>query len=289
MANTYDSYTDKQIMRALLTKDFSIIGRAFEDDKITAIKAGAFYTAQSLDRVSAKNATRIGEMAFMDSGITSLELDWEKLTFIGSNAFAELSGSMLPEVLNLPKAVTIQNGAFSQASNNTANIVLKSVNAPLWTGEDATSNLVTTTVRGTFSYCTALVSVSAPELVAIPANCFQRCTSLVNISFPKAASYGTTAFTTCSSLVKVRLGGDVRNMNASPFTSCTKLEALVLPGITTTPTINAANWTSTNFGKGTAFFYVPASMVNTLKVTSGWSTFADQIRAIEDYPEICNF
>ena len=52
MANTISSYADAQIMKALLTKDFSIIGREFEDDVITSIKAGAFLAAQNLDRVS---------------------------------------------------------------------------------------------------------------------------------------------------------------------------------------------------------------------------------------------
>ena len=31
MANTNSTYTDQQIMKALLTKDFSYIGREFED------------------------------------------------------------------------------------------------------------------------------------------------------------------------------------------------------------------------------------------------------------------
>ena len=35
-----------------------------------------------------------------------------------------------------------------------------------------------------------------------------------------------------------------------------------------------------------ARFYVPTSLVDTYKSATNWSTYAEQIRAIEDYPEI---
>ena len=40
MANTITTYSDEQIMRCLLTHDFTAIGKAFTDDVITKIKAG---------------------------------------------------------------------------------------------------------------------------------------------------------------------------------------------------------------------------------------------------------
>ena len=51
MANTITAYTDEQIMRCLLTHDFSTIGRAFTDDVVTKIKVAAFYQAANLDEV----------------------------------------------------------------------------------------------------------------------------------------------------------------------------------------------------------------------------------------------
>ena len=36
-----------------------------------------------------------------------------------------------------------------------------------------------------------------------------------------------------------------------------------------------------------AYIYVPRALVEDYKVATNWSTFADRIRAIEDYPEIC--
>lgn len=37
---------------------------------------------------------------------------------------------------------------------------------------------------------------------------------------------------------------------------------------------------------GTGYIYVPSALVETYKTASNWVTYADQIRAIEDYPEI---
>ena len=39
--------------------------------------------------------------------------------------------------------------------------------------------------------------------------------------------------------------------------------------------------------KGTGYVYVPASLIETYKTATNWSAFANQFRAIEDYPEIC--
>ena len=38
---------------------------------------------------------------------------------------------------------------------------------------------------------------------------------------------------------------------------------------------------------GTGYIYVPAALVDSYKAASNWSTYANQIRAIEDYPDIC--
>ena len=43
---------------------------------------------------------------------------------------------------------------------------------------------------------------------------------------------------------------------------------------------------NTMIANGTGYIYVPAELVETYKTTSNWETYADQIRAIEDYPEI---
>lgn len=41
-----------------------------------------------------------------------------------------------------------------------------------------------------------------------------------------------------------------------------------------------------NYGT-TGYIYVPRALVDSYKAATNWSTYADQIRAIEDYPDIC--
>jgi hypothetical protein len=43
---------------------------------------------------------------------------------------------------------------------------------------------------------------------------------------------------------------------------------------------------STPIASGTGYIYVPAALVDSYKGATNWSTYAAQIRAIEDYPEI---
>ena len=92
MANTNSTYTDQQIMKALLTKDFSYIGREFEDDVITSVKVGAFMGAQNLDRVSLPSVKEVHYCAFQNAAITTLDLPWGELESIGFSAFAGASG-----------------------------------------------------------------------------------------------------------------------------------------------------------------------------------------------------
>ena len=50
---------------------------------------------------------------------------------------------------------------------------------------------------------------------------------------------------------------------------------------------NTNTFNSTPIASGTGYIYVPAALVDNYKAATNWSTYANQIRAIEDYPEIC--
>lgn len=288
MANTLDTYTDRQIMKCLLTRNFTAIGRAFEDNKITKLKPAAFYQAQNLDRVTVPKVTEVGALAFAGSTLSQIDIAWDKLENIGYGAFSEIGSALLPENLNLASLTVMDNYAFA-GSNNVQNESLKTVSLPLWTGarNSDVHYSINTNNKALFSYCPALTSISAPELVTLPQNLIYRCNALTELNLPKAANAPGSAFNYCTNLVKIKLGGAITNLNSCPFTGCTKMEAFILPGITAVPSTIASNWSSTRLASGGCFIYVPSALVNTMKVTSGWSTYADQIRAIEDYPEIC--
>ena len=42
----------------------------------------------------------------------------------------------------------------------------------------------------------------------------------------------------------------------------------------------------TKIHSGQGYVYVPAALVDSYKAAANWQNYADQIRAIEDYPEI---
>lgn len=173
-------------------------------------------------------------------------------------------------------------------TSSAPNTRLQSVSIPLWTGTSTgTNKYITGAVPGIFQYCTALTNVSLPELGTLPSKIFYGASSLVNISLPKCAAFTTDAFGQCASLKKVDIGGAVTAMNNSPFAGCNALETLILRGITAVPTLSANFFSATRVASGNAYVYVPRSLEGTIKLTNNWSTYANQIRAIEDYPAVC--
>ena len=77
----------------------------------------------------------------------------------------------------------------------------------------------------------------------------------------------------------------VTSIGASAFEGCSKLTAVILGAESVVTLANVSAFTGTPIASGTGYIYAPASLVDSYKVA--WSTYANQIRAIEDYPEIC--
>lgn len=283
MANSIATYTDAQIMRALLTHNFTALGREFVDDVVTKLKAGAFYGATDLDTVKLPAVKDIGPLAFAASSIATLTLDWEHIESISINAF-QGNTAILPQNLVLSSLTAIGRGAFAGTSS-ARNTQLRTASLPLWTGSAPTDDGFNATT-GVFSYCSAMTEVNVPLLASVPSNTFQYCSALENVVLPRATSVGSNAFQGCSNLKKLDIGGAVTAMSSSFLQTTSKLEALILRGVTRVPTITSSTFSSTRIANGNAYVYVPQSLEATFKVASNWSTYANQIRAIEDYPDI---
>ena len=171
-----------------------------------------------------------------------------------------------------------------------------------------------------FCECPALTKVDAPAVTSIGGRAFQNCATLTEVNLPKAASIGTNAFYGCSALTEVdfpavaSVGDGVfygnralakadfsvaTSIGTTAFYDCRSLTALILRSETmcTLGDTNAfnncyhilgtSNSTYNPSGLKDGYIYVPRALVDTYKADSNWSTFASQIRAIEDYPEIC--
>lgn len=145
--------------------------------------------------------------------------------------------------------------------------------------------------QGGFYGCTGLAVLDLPELVAIENNSFRNCASLTEfISGSKFNSrIDNSTFEGCSSITKI----DLYHVNTLGFGSyslaCTRLTALIIRNTDFVPPLHVSTFgaATTAMNQGAGYIYVPVSMVDSYKEAKNWTVFADQIRAIEDYPDIC--
>lgn len=144
--------------------------------------------------------------------------------------------------------------------------------------------------KSIYAYCfyqhPNLTTVDVPNVTSIGKNAFTQCYKLQRVKLPKLTSMGSDAFSYCSKLTYADIGN--ANIVAWTFASCGVLTTVVLRK--TSGVCNLANtnaFSSTPIASGKGYIYVPSALVNKYKSATNWSVFANQIRAIEDYPEIC--
>lgn len=134
---------------------------------------------------------------------------------------------------------------------------------------------------------TALVSANLPSVTSLGGYAFYQATGLETVKLPKLTTVSTQVFYGCTKLEHADCGM-LGNLPAQTFNACSALTELILrksSSICTLSNVNAIN--NTPIGKGTGYVYVPSALVDSYKENATWSTFAEQFRAIEDYPEIC--
>ena len=101
-----------------------------------------------------------------------------------------------------------------------------------------------------------------------------------------ATTLGNSAFAQCTDLTYAEFLSEGVYIKTSVFSLCSGIEAIifrssVLCGLGAT---NA--FTKSSIADGTGYVYVPSALVDEYKAATNWAMYADQIRAIEDYPDI---
>lgn len=136
-----------------------------------------------------------------------------------------------------------------------------------------------------------LTTVNLPNVREVGQAAFMNCTGLTSVYMPKASYIAANAFRKCFALSTIRLGTASDFSNRSiygnfAFGDCSQLSALIIDGsyAITLSVSNALSGTAIEDGDG--YIYVRSSLVDTYKAATNWSKYADQIRAIEDYPDI---
>ena len=168
---------------------------------------------------------------------------------------------------------------------------------------------VTTTRTKAFDSASSLAKVDLPNLTTIGSYTFNNCESLVSVNLPSITSaISTYCFTSCSALTQVN-APNATGANNYSFQDTTALEkfdflgtaslgsysfrrsgitALIIRNNTSKLTkLTATNaFTDCPIANGTGYIYFYKEYVEDYKAATGWSNYAEQIRAIEDYPEI---
>lgn len=163
------------------------------------------------------------------------------------------------------------------------------------------SELVTRVYEDALYSYSPLTEVSLPNATEVLRSAFRDCYNLVTVNLPNVTSIGNQSFYGCTKLTSITLPNLI-TMGQSAFHSCTNLAIVDLPKVTSIPmyafyncydaslilrnetmvTLENAN----GFNGARGYIYVPSALVDTYKAGTNWSTYADQIRAIEDYPDI---
>lgn len=134
---------------------------------------------------------------------------------------------------------------------------------------------------------TALVSVNLPEVTNLGSYAFYQATGLTTVKLPKLTTVSTQVFYGCTKLQHADCGM-LGNIPAQTFNACTSLTELILRKSNTICTLSNVNGiNNTSIGKGIGYIYVPSALIENYKANTNWSGFANQFRAIEDYPDIC--
>ena len=146
---------------------------------------------------------------------------------------------------------------------------------------------VTSMKQGACFYCENLETINLPKLKYIGDSAFLRCTNLRNAVFPELEDVVLNAFGYCGERVSADLS-KASGLYSGAFRDCPKLVTVILRKVDGICDLSSTNiFKNTPIESGTGYVYVPAALVDSYKAATNWTVYADQIRAIEDYPGIC--
>lgn len=206
---------------------------------ITIQNSGAFAGARQLNSAIFPECVTIGQSAFVSC--TSLSIvDFPKCTNIGSNAFS--SCTALREI-NFPSCQTVNGSAFINCS---------------------------------------ITSADFPECTYIGGSAFYNCKQLSYANFPKCSSLDINCFRPCNKLEMINLNV-CSNIKDGAFVGCNKLSVVnLLYSSICSLASSVFSSTPMQYSSYLGYFgsiYVPASLVDSYKVATNWSSIADRITA----------
>lgn len=131
----------------------------------------------------------------------------------------------------------------------------------------------------------SLESFESSRLTSIPSYALSNRSNMTSVVLPNVTEVHPNAFRQNKGLLRADFSS-LNCIHALAFYSAQALQTLIIRTNTVCPLESVTAFTSTRISIGDGYVYVPAALVEEYKQATNWTTFADNIRAIEDYPEI---
>ncbi len=154
------------------------------------------------------------------------------------------------------------------------------------TTEDIAINSSVTALRKyACAYNKNVISVICNSALSAGISTFYYCSRITTATLNQLDTIINSMFGNCPLLEYAEFASATK-MYAGAFLSCASLTAVVLRSNTLCTLYSTSSFENTPIESGTGYIYVPLALVNDYKAATNWTVYADQIRAIEDYPEI---
>lgn len=193
-------------------------------------------------------------------------IDWATIgncvETIDTNAF---SGCSAMEFCRIPNSVKIiGDGAFMSCSAMT---------------ECSLPSGILTIGNSAFTNSISLAFINLPDGVTSIGNyAFSGCLNFRYINIPTSLkSISNYCFYNCDGLSDIELHAEITSIGSHAFDNCSGLYTMTIFA-TVPPTLGASALSGTS---ANLKIYVPSTSVDTYKAASGWSTYANNIYAIE--------
>ena len=220
----------------------------FKSDTLTEVKLYGFASCEKLDVFDCPNLEIIGTRAFQ----------YCKPTIFNCPNVVKVSSYVFewgaPKSVILNKAIDFSISSFANSTN------LESIELAEATTLGAKDTFYSSEV---FDQCLKLNSVKIPNVTVLGENVFNACKVLSLIDLPSVQKIGRA------------------------FQYCEALKTVILRKSTVVTLASNPCFYNTPISSGTGFIYVPKALIEDYKVATNWVVYANQFRAIEDYPEIC--
>lgn len=212
--------------------------------------------------------TAIGANAFRE--LTNLKLNYlpDTIESVGAYAFGQdttMQLSKLPDALK-----TVGEYAFFNCSGITANSLPEGI---------------TEIGKAAFYGCANFTASNIPNgLTIITENSFAHSGVTFSIIPETVTTIEKYAFIFCPSITSLTILSPSITIGADICNSCTNLERVVIPNVTTVPSIGVSPFFNTKIGQEGCYIYVPDDLVDTFKVKTYWKDYADSIKPISELP-----